>query len=58
MKFVLVCYLVSGIGLQRLENDRDVLSMCQIGLFENTSTQNVSTPSHVSDFYILFISYC
>ena len=32
MKFVSVCYLVPGIGLQRLENDRDVLSMCQIGL--------------------------
>ena len=32
MKFVSVCYLVPGIGLQKLENDRDVLSMCQIGL--------------------------
>ena len=26
MKFVSLCYLVPGIGLQRLENDRDVLS--------------------------------
>ena len=32
VKFVSLCYLVPGIGLQRLENDRDVLSMCQIGL--------------------------
>ena len=32
MKFVSVCYLVPGICLQKLENDRDVLSMCQIGL--------------------------
>ncbi|KAH1142189.1 hypothetical protein GYH30_033052 [Glycine max] len=32
VKFVSVCYLVHGIGLQKLENDRDVLSMCQIGL--------------------------
>ncbi|KAG4989633.1 hypothetical protein JHK85_032616 [Glycine max] len=30
--FVSVCYLVSGIGLHRLENDCDLLSMCQIGL--------------------------
>ncbi|KAG4962765.1 hypothetical protein JHK86_039633 [Glycine max] len=32
VKFVSIYYLVSGIGLQRLENDRDVLSICQIGL--------------------------
>ena len=32
VKFVSVCYLVSGIGLHRLENDCDLLSMCQIGL--------------------------
>ncbi|KAG4945326.1 hypothetical protein JHK87_041333 [Glycine soja] len=32
VNFVSVCYLVPGIGLQRLENDRDVLYMCQIGL--------------------------
>ena len=25
---------------------------------ENASTQNVPTPSHVNDFYILLISYC
>ena len=31
-KFISVCYLVSGIGLQRLTNDHDVLSMCQTGL--------------------------
>ena len=34
VKFVSVCYLVCGIGLQRLENDHDVLSMCQIGLVD------------------------
>ena len=32
MKFVSLYYLVPDTGLQRLENDRDVLSMCQIGL--------------------------
>ena len=34
MKFVSICYLVTGIGLQRLENDRDVLSMSQIELID------------------------
>ena len=34
VKFVSVYYLVSDIGLQRLENDCDVLSMCKIGLVD------------------------
>ena len=32
VKFVSVCYLVPVIGLQRLKNDRNVLSICQIRL--------------------------
>ena len=32
MKFASVYYLVPGSGLQRLENDRDVLPMWKIGL--------------------------
>ncbi|KAL5147364.1 hypothetical protein HKD37_06G017060 [Glycine soja] len=32
LEYVDVCYLVPGIGLQKLENDHDVFSMCQIGL--------------------------
>ena len=41
MKFVSVCYLVPGICLQKLENDRDVLSMCQIGLADSEKEVHV-----------------
>ena len=41
VKFVLVCYLVPGIGLKRRENGRDVLFMRQIGLVDQEKEVHV-----------------
>ena len=41
VKFVSVYYLVPDTGLQGLENDRDLLSMCQIGIVDPEKEVNV-----------------
>ena len=44
--------------LHKLNNLQLILEITPTHNAENASTQNVSTPNHVGDFYILLISYC